>query len=174
MQRADALYLRVTYQHFCQVWREDPDLSKIHLRRTHRFMKCDLCVQLRTSLKESYLSGVSFHLKRLRQLYLDHLRSIKAARGAYWMRRRAAALKPHESLSLCIDGSDQVNNGCPYYSEKTHAMEGSWKFRLHVYGVLVHGRRPYVYLVQDHVKQGNACPFGVLSCAVPLCTRSLL
>jgi hypothetical protein len=74
--------------------------------------------------------------------------------GGYWERRRRAALHPNQSLSICVDGSDQINNGCPYYSEKTHAMEGQWKFRLHIYGVLVHGYHPYVYLLQNHVKQG--------------------
>lgn len=99
---------------------------------------------------------MSVHVERLRRLFLDHLRSVKSSRAAYWDRRREAALHPDRSMSIIIDGSDQVQNGCPYFSEKTHTMEGCHKFRLHVYGVLVHGHHPYVYLVQDHVKQGRA------------------
>ena len=83
--------------------------------------------------------------------------------GAYWARKREAVLHPESTLSVIIDGSDQVNNGCPYYSEKTHAMDGKWKFRLHIYGVLVHGYSPFVYLLQNHVKQGTIGVFLELS-----------
>lgn len=157
LRLSGTVLLSVSYHYFCQVWRQDADLSRFHLRRTNRFMKCDMCVQLRSSLRDCYVSGtLSFHVQQLRRRYLEHLSFVKSSRAAYWDRKREAARHPERSLSIIIDGSDQVQNGCPYFSEKTHAMEGCPKFRLHAYGVLVHGKQPYVYLVQDHVKQGRA------------------
>lgn len=182
------LYQKVSFTHFRRIWRQDPDLSKIHCRKWMRFMKCDLCTKLRSSLTTSVVDGVRYHAERIRRLYLQHIRHVKAERGCYWARRRFACEFPGVKLSITIDGSDQINNGCPWYFTKTHAMEGRWnwnmlyqncvllveacmcpliclffigcyKFRLHVYGVLVHGRAPFVYLVQDHVEQGHHWSF---------------
>jgi hypothetical protein len=184
LRNSRMLYCEVSFTHFRRIWREDPDLSKIHCRKWMRFMKCDLCTKLRSSLTTSVLDGVRYHTERIRRLYLQHIRQVKAERGCYWARRRFACEFPGVKLSITIDGSDQINNGCPWYFTKTHAMEGRlnynmfyqkcvlfvearkspliclffigcYKFRLHVYGVLVHGRAPFVYLVQDHVEQGH-------------------
>jgi len=138
-------------------------------------MKCDMCTQLRSSLTDNVLNGVRYHTERIRRLYLQHIKDVRAERGAYWARRRYACEFPEQKLSIIIDGSDQINNGCPWYRTKTHAMEGCWsfavvprfillitaftlgcyKFRLHIYGVLVHGQAPRVFLIQDHVEQGH-------------------
>ena len=103
-------------------------------------MKCDICTRLRSSLTENVLDGVRYHTERIRRLYLRHIKDVRAERGAYWARRRYACEFPEEKLSIIIDGSDQINNGCPWYRTKTHTMEGprfllttAWRLPTHLH-----------------------------------------
>jgi hypothetical protein len=57
-------------------------------------------------------------------------------------------------LSIIIDGADQQKNGVPRYCEKTYALQGAWRMPIHVYGALVHGYDPQIFLIPDHVRQG--------------------
>jgi len=44
--------------------------------------------------------------------------------------------------------------GIPRWFEKTKSMENTWKMPIHVYGALVHGHKPRLFLCPDHVQQG--------------------
>jgi hypothetical protein len=44
--------------------------------------------------------------------------------------------------------------GIPRWFEKTKSMENTWKMPIHVYGALVHGHKPRLFLCPDHVEQG--------------------
>jgi hypothetical protein len=107
-----------------------------------------------------------------RRLFRQHIADIKAERGAYMARKRHAAMFPRETLSMIIDGADQQNMGVPWYIEKTNKMKNMYKIGFNVYGVLVHGHIPYVYLVQDNVKLGKWQTFCFLKLTFYVIYRS--
>jgi hypothetical protein len=159
LQAAAATMEPVSEKHFYKIWRQDPDLRRIRCRRYLRFSKCDLCVKLRANVPHSLSGGLSHRQidkSKRRKAFSKHIKDIKAERGAYMNRKRHAALYPDETMSIIIDGADQQNMGVPWYVEKSNMMKNTHKIGFNVYGVLVHGRKPYVYMVQDNVKLGKS------------------
>lgn len=155
---AGTLLVPVSEKHFYKIWREDPELCRIRVRKYLRFSLCDECVKLRARPKFKLNVGMSARQKlksKRRRLFSKHIADIKAERGAYMARKRHAVMFPRETLSMIIDGADQQNMGVPWYIEKTNKMKNMYKIGFNVYGVLVHGHMPYVYLVQDNVKLGK-------------------
>ena len=76
-------------------------------------------------------------------------------RGVYWAHRHLARLYPERHLSLCIDGADQSDHSLPHLHEKTHTSGEAHKAKVHVTGVIAHGRDTYVYTCPFHVKFGH-------------------
>lgn len=163
LRSAGVKLIPVSAGYFYETWRNCPVLTKIRCRKYLRFAKCDTCVQLRSrivfggygSREQSLLEYQREKLQRQKD-YSIHLAEIKSERGAYWVRRREAVMFPENTMSMIIDGSDQMNNGVPWYHQKTHAMQGGWKLGVHVYGVIVHGIQNFIFLLPDHVKQGKS------------------
>lgn len=161
LRRDNALYLRCSASMFYKIWRETKDLSRIRVRKYLRFSKCNTCVKLRKGISPKF-TGTSEAKQKLRRKkkrkLRKHIDDVKLERAAYWGRRRRACVNPKETMSIIIDGADVRNNGVPFFFEKTYAMQSTFKIGVHVFGVLVHGSRPFLYLVQDHVKLGKSAP----------------
>jgi hypothetical protein len=58
-------------------------------------------------------------------------------------------------MSMIIDGADQSKYDLPFWCESSHASDETKRLKMHLYGVLVHGRRSYVFVSPDHEEQGQ-------------------
>ena len=154
----NALLLFVHSSYFCKVWRTNPTLTYIKVRRWLKFSKCKDCITLRGRLPPDFHGT---HLERhtevkaRRKKYKGHIEEVKTERAGYWGRRRKGVVRPEESLSMIVNGADVRDDGIPHFHQKSYALQGCFKLPVHCFGVLVHGMNPFIYLVQDHVKLGE-------------------
>ena len=137
---------------FRDVWLQDPVAKKSVCRKHIPFAKCDHCVVLRQALRDTR----DFKTRNeLQQRHRDHIREVNLERGRYWAHRDWARQHPGKHLSLCIDGADQSDHAIPHCAEKTHTSGEAYKAKVHVTGVIAHGRDTYVYTCPSHVKFGH-------------------
>lgn len=158
----DAALIYCHPSHFNKVWRENKTLSRIKVRKWLKFSKCDDCIALRAKLPPDFHGTHlerSGEIKRRKRQYTEHIDEVKIERAGYWGRKRDATIRPDESMSIIVDGADVRDDGIPHFHQKSYALQGKFKLGVHTFGVLVHGMRPFIYLVQDQVKLGefNAC-----------------
>jgi hypothetical protein len=76
-------------------------------------------------------------------------------RVAYALKRKLGIEQGAEYLSMVVDGADQSKYDLPHARTATHATDAATRLKLHVMGVLVHGRDSYVYTCPDRYKQGH-------------------
>ena len=154
----------VNYDFFLRVWKKDIGYQSVTVRgKSTEFAKCDTCTQLNEMLSNRRLS------KEEREFYhaelLKHDRLVKAERLAYEMRKREAAEKPNDILSLALDGGDQGAYGTPYFHQKTKEYDKWYKMRNYVVGVCVHNRG-YPDMLFHHLpifERGANCTIEVLN-----------
>ena len=140
-----------SYRYFVEIWTEDWN-DKLVLRKWLPFSKCDDCIGLRNQLRDTRDKEVKEPLqKKLR----EHLAFVKRERAAYTAKRMLGTYQPEEYLSVIIDGADQSDHQLPHSAHRSHATDAAWKLKLHLLGVLVHGRGQYVYTCPGHIAQGN-------------------
>ena len=121
------------------MWKKDIGYKNVTVRgKSTEFAKCDTCTQLEEKLSNRRLSTEEreFYQAEL----LKHDRLTRAERLAYEMRKREAAEKPNDILSLALDGGDQGAYGTPYFHQKTKASDKWFKMRNYVVGVCIHNR----------------------------------
>lgn len=140
------------YRYFCQIWKSEPSTRRIKIRKWLKFSKCDVCVIIRDRLNKTHNIVSRAALKK--QSRAHHL-EVQREREAYYERRKLARESPDEYLSITIDGADQGAYGQPYFHEKSKAHSKYYKIRVHVMGVLAHGRRVDCYTYLDNVRHGS-------------------
>ena len=141
-----------SYGHFARIWTDEDDLHHIICRNYLPFAKCDVCVRQRSK------DG----LRRTQQerdldckLTADHLEAVAKEKACYYQHRSKARRTPTEYMSMIIDGADQSKYDLPYWCERSHASDETTRLKMHLYGVLVHGRGAYVFTSPDHEEQGH-------------------
>jgi hypothetical protein len=63
-------------------------------------------------------------------------------RKSYMTRAALAHHEPHKYLSIAIDGMDTKKTELPFSKSRYGAEVKSWHLRVHLVGVLIHGRHP--------------------------------
>jgi hypothetical protein len=141
-----------SYGHFCKVWAGDPEMGHIICRSYLPFAKCDTCVRQRS--KDS-MKRTQAERDADIESTAEHLRAVSKEKLCYYMHRTKATKTPGSYLSMIIDGADQSKYNLPYWCERSHASDDPNRLKMHLYGVLCHGRRAYTFVVPDHEAQGH-------------------
>ncbi len=86
-----------------------------------------------------------------------HLDWVKAERLYYHDKIGKAVRSPDKFLSIILDGTDQTAYGMPHFSNVSHISgQGGHKLKVHLVGVLVHGRGTYCYTILDKFEHGSS------------------
>ena len=80
---------------------------------------------------------------------------MRRERSAYAAKKALGIYEGDKYLSMIIDAADQSDHALPHSATKSHTSDAAWKIKLHLIGVLVHGRGSYVYTCPPHLAQGN-------------------
>ena len=143
-----------TYSHFNTV-RNDKYREWHHCLVTRKFMpfaKCDCCTEFRA---KSEATKDKAEKARLSQEYKKHIYFVIKERRVYYTHAMMATRHPREYLSLIIDGADQSDHGLPHFHNRSHKTEAAWKMKLHLMGVIAHGRGSFLYTCPSHAAQGH-------------------
>ena len=147
------------YSWFLHCWAENDETRKLLCREDLPFAKCDICVRHReTDVLKLSPDEKTKHLKKV----ADHLKEVKHEKQAYYTHRDKARREPKRFTSIIIDGADQSKYQLPHFSERCHKSEAVEIVKMHLYGVLVHGRGAYGYLCGDHEEQGHNATINIL------------
>jgi hypothetical protein len=140
------------YTWFCKVWCNEPDLAHIIIRAHLPFAKCTICVRQRAyfSMKRTQAERDADTL-----VTLDHLDAVAKEKRCYYSHRSKARKYDKRFLSMIIDGADQSKYDLPYWCEKNHASDEVRRLKMHLYGVLCHGRKAYCFAMPDHEAHGH-------------------
>jgi hypothetical protein len=140
------------YEYFLFVWRKEKELRKIKVRRWLPFAKCDICKELRTLTAKP---GISFEDKeKAREKHRLHVAEVAVDRNLYYEKRDRSLRNPVEELVVTMDGAGCQEHELPHFWDQCKAT-AVHKCKVHVYGALVHGHSPRVFLSEDVCKQGN-------------------
>ena len=138
--------------HFCKLWRQDPVAGKAVCRAHIPFAKCDACCSHRDKMKDT--TDIKEKIK-LQEEHRVHIREVNAERGVYWAHRAWSRERPEDHLSIIVDGADNKANNLPHAAEMSHVAEEAWKTKMHLMGVIVHGRDTNLFTMPSHVKCGH-------------------
>lgn len=58
-------------------------------------------------------------------------------------------------MSLIVDAADAQRFSLPHFAQTNHASAAIWKLRMHIIGVISHGRKAYLKTCPSHLAQGN-------------------
>ena len=148
-----------SYSHFNNIWRSDSKLSKIICREHLPFAKCDFCIQHRAKAERKRTdTAVEMDNMALRL----HLKDIENEKMMYYSNRARARKWPDVYLSIIIDGADQSKHDMPHFKDMSHLTNEIHRIKMHLYGVLVHGRGAYAFTMTDHEAQGHNSTIQVL------------
>ena len=137
--------------YFLRKWRDDPETQHIEVRKWMRFAQCTTCVQYRD--KRGKAKGKSTQ-DDLDTGFSEHVCFIKREREGYYLRRYKSITNPEDYLSIIIDGADQSRFHLPYHRVVDHSTQGKFKIKLHIHGLLSHGRDVMAYFCLPFLKQG--------------------
>ena len=151
------LRLIACLSYFLKVWSEHE--SHIVLRRHLSFAICDTCAMLRKS-REKRLSEIE--LVRNTAEFTRHIQLIREERAAYYNKRDRARQQPDKYLSLIMDGSTQYGYSMPHFKYVTKDSMHMEKMKLHVCGVLAHGRGTFMYTITDRWIKGSSFSVEIL------------
>ena len=112
-----------------------------------RFTKCKICTGLKAEKARTLIPS---ELKDIKQRHEKHLQQLMKERRKYWRRRRKARHNA-EYLSIIIDGMDQHKTLLPRFMEQSSSMSRSLRLKAHIIGVIVHGRKNFVYISNDRI-----------------------
>ena len=141
-----------SFSWFCASWDADEEARKCVVRRHLPFAKCDSCALTRRAIRDTRDHDMRVQLSKV---HARHVSLMNKERGVYWAHRDLARRFPSKHLSLCIDGADQSDHALPHVQEKSHTSSEAYKAKVHVTGVIAHGRDTYVYTCPSHVKFGH-------------------
>ena len=143
-----------SYKWFCTV-RRDPMRKWRKCLVTRKYMpfaKCDDCTEFRAKMEASKCKTEK---ARLSYAYKKHVYFVMRERKVYYTHMALATRHPGEYLSLIIDGADQSDHGLPHFHTRSHKTEAAWKMKLHLMGVIAHGRGSFLFTVPSHAAQGH-------------------
>jgi hypothetical protein len=138
--------------YFCKIWRQNPLISNIKLRKHLRFALCDTCVEFR---ELQLIHKTSTEREVLKKAQLEHHRFIKKERQLYYCRRARGADPDSDCMSMIVDAADQSKYALPYHYTATHSTSKALRVPVHFMGVLVHGEAVHAYTYFENFKQGN-------------------
>lgn len=123
-----------------------------------RFAKCNTCDDLRRQYSATYNGPTRTHLKAE---FAAHLDIIKKERAVYADFQRSARNGIDDTLSMCIDGTDQLPFGIPQFAQrlKNHSING---VRLHLVIAVVHNLNTYCYMVPQCFRSDSNLTVEVL------------
>ena len=116
------------------------------------FAKCDICVRHRD---QNTLHRTQKQRDQGVEETANHLKAVAKEKACYYMHRSKARTHPNTYMSMIIDGADQSKYDLPYWCERSHASDETTRLKMHLYGVLVHGRAAYCFTCPDHEEQGH-------------------
>ena len=137
---------------FAKIWRSNKQASECVIRKWIPFAKCDKCVSIRAEV------GATRDAKLRRKLLRKqrrHVEDMINERKEYWNTREMGWRYPRKHLSLIIDGADQKDHGLPHLAERSKTSTEAYKAKIHLTGVIAHGRETFIYTCPGHVKQGH-------------------
>ena len=140
------------YEWFCQVWNKSDQLAHIICRSYLPFAKCTICVRQRS--KDAVRRNQAQRDQDL-AITVAHLEEVAQEKLCYYIHRDKGRNRSKAFMSMIIDGADQSKYDLPYWCEQSHASDETKRLKMHLYGVLVHGRQSYVFVIPDHEKQGH-------------------
>lgn len=147
---------------FKAVWHMDSRVGrKIRLRKWIKFTKCDECVGFRERHREATTSAQRDEIKKNEAA---HHAFVRRERESYWARRDLGRdpRTRQTALSLIIDAADQGAYASPYFYERTHETQGTWRVPIHLMACISHGRRTYAYTFAENIKHGSNLTIEVL------------
>lgn len=137
---------------FYRVWKEH--CGQVKIRKFSRFSKCAECDMLESAIREAIKNRESTDdLKRRKVL---HSSRIKLERVAYSRKRDEAKLRPHQCVSVIIDGADQSAFGLPHFSTTTKDVTGH-ALKVRLIGLLEHStpNRLHLYTLTEEHETGS-------------------
>ena len=143
---------RCHMQYFCKVWRSNPLITHIKLRKHLRFALCDTCVEFREMQLVKKTTAERWELKRAQ---LGHHMSVKKERQMYYWRRDLGISEEHDSVSMIVDAADQSKYALPYLHVASHSSQACLRVPVHLMGVLVHGDMVRGYTYYENFLQGH-------------------
>lgn len=142
-----------SYSWFNKVWKNHEDLRRrFRVRSWMPFSICTKCSNYSTRLQQTRCQKKK---KKINQKKRKHLKFVKRERAAYEYWRQLAKEQPSECLSLIVDAADAQRFSLPHFAQTNHASAAAWKMRMHIMGVISHGRQSYLYTCPSHIAQGN-------------------
>ena len=89
--------------------------------------------------------------KRLDAKLAEHLEEVRQERLKYWHHRSKAKRSTKDYLSIIIDGMDQQKTLLPYFKMHTALTEKQRRLKVHVVGVIVHGRGTFTFITTERL-----------------------
>jgi len=148
-----------SHSHFNKIWRFDSELAKIICREHIPFAKCDFCIQHRAKAERKRSDDV---LQKDNLALREHIKDIENEKLVYYSNRVRGRILPDEYLSMIIDGADQSKHDMPHFKDMSHLTNELRRIKMHLYGVLVHGRKAFAFTMPDHECQGHNSTIQVL------------
>ena len=143
----------------CQVWSSHYSFMKFRGVSSHA--QCTECVK-----HKAMIAGLAHHLRARRvqqQMLYDHLHSQCRDRVIYWHSRGQARARGLE-IVLIQDGMDQSKFQAPRSSlVRAKVFESFNKPRLHMAGVICHGRHVALYLSEPDVAKDSNTSCEILA-----------
>jgi hypothetical protein len=102
------------------------------------FAKCDLCFTLKTN-KKNKIQAVRESASRK---YNIHMLEVEMDNHKLFEIQEEAIRKPHELLSIGLDGMTQNTTRQPYLLQRCKAVDACYDLPTSIYGGLVHGGDP--------------------------------
>lgn len=143
------------YTHFVRTWKEVA--PEIKTRRLHGFARCDTCVEFDEDLDGPLTAEQREDTLRRRS---EHIQFVRASRAMYYATRDEAQLRPDRTISLIVDGADQVKYALPHFASKSKASSIGLGIPIHLIGVLNHGGKSagagaFLFTAEDYNLTGS-------------------
>ena len=136
---------------FKYIWKNDPRVKHIRLRKHLRFALCPDCAGFINTRFHALGEEVRKDIKAKERA---HAAFVRNEREAYYRRRRLAYTQPDKFLSMIADGADQSAYGLPHFWIIDKSVTELYRLRNHLMGVIVHGQGLYGFSFLDNFKHG--------------------
>ena len=147
-ERLPTIYPTVSQSFFMLTWRGS--VPEVRLRRVLRFTKCKTCETLREERWDRSSSQVQ--RDEAKEGLTVHYKFIKGERGYALTKAHRAVISPRNVLSMAQDGTSQLPNGVPQFSQALHGQEqANNRLHHHLTLTMVHGMGTKCYITRDNV-----------------------
>ena len=133
------------------IWKNDPRVAHIRLRKHLRFALCPVCAGFINTRFHALGENVRKDIKAKER---EHAIFVRREREAYYDRRRLAYTEPKKYFSIIVDGADQSAYGLPHWWIIDKSVTELYRLRNHLMGVIVHGQGLYGMSFLDNFKHG--------------------